>query len=93
MELLRFLSQSLCEAYDRIYAVQPSRTYKITKREKECLYWVALGKTDEEIGKLLDIGKWTVVSHLKSAKFKLDCSNRSAAVARAIAAGIIKIRS
>ena len=92
MEILRFMTNNLSEAYESIYDGQAVRKYKITSREKECLFWVAMGKTDEEIGELLSIGKWTVVSHLKSAKYKLGSVNRTSAVARALATGIIKMK-
>lgn len=91
MEILRFLTNDLTETYETIYDGMARRQFNITNREKECLFWVAMGKTDEEIGDLLSIGKWTVVSHLKSAKYKLGTANRTAAVARALATGVIKL--
>lgn len=92
MATLRFLTNSLSETYESLYEGRAVRHYNITQREKECLYWVAMGRTDEEVGALLKIGKWTVVSHLKSAKYKLGCVNRTAAVARAISSGLIKLK-
>lgn len=93
MELLRFLGERLSRRYEKLYDNSPARLCNITKREKECLFWVAMGKTDEQIGETLCIGKWTVVSHLKSAKHKLSSSNRASAVAMAMALGIIDIRA
>jgi DNA-binding CsgD family transcriptional regulator len=54
---------------------------------------VALGKTDEQIASAIRIGKWTVVGHLQSIKFKLGCSNRTSAVAFAITSGLIDLRA
>lgn len=90
LETLRLLTHSLGDAYEHIYNENAGSQFKITKRERECLYWVAAGKTDEEIGQLLSVGKWTVVSHLKSAKYKLGAANRASAVAKAMSSGIIK---
>ncbi|MGI9351294.1 MAG: helix-turn-helix transcriptional regulator [Rhizobiaceae bacterium] len=92
MELFRFLSERLARQHDSIYNDNQASEYKITRREKQCLFWVAMGKTDEEIGNILHIGKWTVVGHLKSAKHKLGASNRASAVATAMSSGIIDIK-
>lgn len=92
LDMLRFHGDRIGEAYTRIYLRNADLDYKLTPRESECLYWVAMGKTDDQISSLLNIGKWTVNGHLQSAKFKLGTPSRSAAVARALTAGIIKLR-
>ena len=89
---LRQLCHQLADAYQTIFEDAPPSAHPLTRRERQCLYWVAMGKTDEEIGELLSIGKWTVVSHLKSAKHKLGCANRASAVARAIDEGVINLK-
>ncbi|MEZ5801786.1 MAG: LuxR C-terminal-related transcriptional regulator [Nitratireductor sp.] len=53
---------------------------------------LAQGKTDDEIATLLGLGKWTIVGHLQSAKYKLGSSNRTSAVATAITHGIISLK-
>jgi DNA-binding CsgD family transcriptional regulator len=63
----------------------------LTKREIDCLYWAANGKTDGEIGEILHIARWTVVTYLQNAKNKLGCSNRTATVATALALGVIQM--
>ncbi len=92
LEVLRFQADQIGETYHRLYLLSRRLEYKITPRESECLYWVAMGKTDDQISALLSVGKWTVNGHLQSAKLKLGTPSRSAAVARAIILGIIKIR-
>ena len=54
---------------------------KLTKREIECLRWVATGKTDWEISQLLGIAAPTVHFHVERAKKKLDATTRAQAVA------------
>ena len=44
--------------------------------------WVALGKTNPEIGMILDISEFTVKNHMKSIFTKLDVTNRAQAVAK-----------
>ncbi|MEP7453754.1 LuxR C-terminal-related transcriptional regulator [Phyllobacterium sp. SB3] len=63
----------------------------LTKREIDCLYWAANGKTDGEIGEILDIARWTVVTYLQNAKNKLGCANRTSTVATALALGVIEM--
>ncbi len=60
------------------------KTYALTGRERECLTWVAMGKTDREIAESLDISERTVVFHIKNAKTKLGASTRLQAVLTAI---------
>lgn len=92
VEIMRFQADQLGDCYNRLFLLSRRLDFKITPRECECLYWVAMGKTDEQIAELLNIGKWTVNGHLQSAKQKLGTPSRSAAVARALTSGIIKIR-
>ncbi len=62
---------------------------KITQREKQCLQWIANGKTSKEIATLLAIAETTVNFHLRNAFTKLNASNRVHLVAKAVALGIV----
>lgn len=61
----------------------------LTKQERECLAWVASGKTAWEIGKIINISESTVVFHIKNVLEKLGAANRQQAVALGIRAGLI----
>ena len=61
----------------------------ISEREIEVLALVASGKTDKDIADELFIGVRTVQSHVANLLTKLEVNARSAAVARALRAGII----
>lgn len=61
----------------------------LTPREKECLTWAAAGKTNWEIGHILNIAERTAESHLTNAIQKLDAVNRCQAVARAVSMGLV----
>lgn len=65
------------------------RELGISEREIEVLTLVAAGKTDREIADELFIGVRTVQSHVANLLTKLEVNARSAAVARALRAGII----
>ncbi len=57
---------------------------KITRREADVLYWVAKGKTDWEISKILSISERTVNKHLEQIFRKLGVNNRTSASAMAL---------
>lgn len=61
----------------------------LSPRESSCLRWKALGKTDEDIGRILGISSHTVRFHLESARTRLNTSNATHTVAKAIALGLI----
>lgn len=58
-------------------------------REIECLTWTARGKGSKEIAILLGLSDNTTKAYLKSARFKLTCSNLPEAVTKAIKLHII----
>jgi len=65
------------------------RRPELTDREKECMRWAALGKSEWEISQILGISEHTSEKHLLSAKSKLRAANRVQAVAEAIRQGYI----
>jgi transcriptional regulator EpsA len=58
------------------------REHDLTDRELEVLQWVTLGKTNPEIGSILEISAFTVKNHLQRVFKKLDVSNRAQAVGK-----------
>ena len=54
----------------------------LTAREREVLTWVARGKTNAEIARLLWLAPSTVAKHLENVYAKLGVNTRTAAVAR-----------
>jgi DNA-binding CsgD family transcriptional regulator len=54
----------------------------LTAREREVLAWVARGKTNAEIARLLWLAPSTVRKHLENVYAKLGVNTRTAAVAR-----------
>ncbi len=56
----------------------------LTPREAEVLFWVARGKTNDEIATVLGIGLTTVKKHLESTFTKLGVENRTTAAAMAL---------
>jgi transcriptional regulator EpsA len=54
---------------------------ELSNRELEIIHWVKSGKTNQEIGLILQISQNTVKSHLKRIFHKLNVSKRAQAVA------------
>jgi DNA-binding CsgD family transcriptional regulator len=57
---------------------------ELTARERDVLRWLAAGKTDKDIGAILDISPRTVHKHLQHVYEKLGVETRTAAVMRAL---------
>ena len=66
-------------------------TQRLTNREKECLHWIAHGKTSWEIARILDVAESTVTYHIRNAAEKLQASNRTEAVFRALSQAEISV--
>ena len=64
---------------DENHAEAPS--FDLSPREAEVLRWVGRGKTNHEIGVILDISTFTVKNHLQRTFRKLNVMNRAQAVA------------
>lgn len=55
----------------------------LTRRELQVLLWVKNGKTNEEIGRILEVSPPTVKNHVQNILRKLNVSNRAQAVGKA----------
>ncbi|MBT0571539.1 transcriptional regulator EpsA [Curvibacter sp. CHRR-16] len=53
----------------------------LSDREAEIMHWVGLGKTNSEIGSILNVSAFTVKNHMQRIFKKLDVLNRAQAVA------------
>lgn len=61
----------------------------LTRREIDCMAFVADGKTDWEISVILGLSEATIRFHIDNARRKLDAVNRAHAVARLVQSGEI----
>lgn len=68
-----------------------NNNHNLSTREVEVLHWVALGKTNPEIGTILGISGFTVKNHLHRLYKKLDVTSRAQAVVRLRALGMHKL--
>mgnify|MGYP006288767683 CR=1 FL=1 len=63
--------------------------FMLTPRELECIYWAACGKTSDETASIIGISRRGVRFHIENAIFKLNATNVSHAVAKAVQFQII----
>jgi len=63
----------------------------LTEREKVVLTWVGRGKTSSEIAIILGLSERTVNFHCDQAMKRLDVTNRTRAVTKAMAQQLITI--
>ncbi|WP_165356501.1 LuxR family transcriptional regulator [Sphingosinicella sp. BN140058] len=75
----------LARAQDRA----PERPPHVSDRERECLIWVARGKSDGDIATILGISPETVHQYVKQARASHDVVSRSQLVAHALFNGTI----
>lgn len=63
---------------------RPLEALGLSPREAEILLWMAQGKTNSEIGTILDISPATAKKHLEHIYKKLGTENRASATLRAL---------
>lgn len=56
--------------------------HNLSTRETEIMFWVALGKTNPEMGSILNISEFTVKNHMQRVFKKLNVTNRAQAVSK-----------
>ena len=62
------------------------KTFSLTSREAEVLLWLSRGKSNRDIGEILNISPRTVNKHLEQVFVKLGVENRAAATGAAVRA-------
>jgi LuxR family quorum sensing-dependent transcriptional regulator len=63
----------------------------LSAREREVVLWATTGKTNWEIGMILNISERTVHAHMQSAARKLNAVNRTSTIVNALRAGEITL--
>ena len=80
------------EAARRLWRVRsplPSPAPKLTDRQRECILWVARGKSDWEISRIIGVQHETVVRHLKQARERYGVAKRTMLTVQALFDGSI----
>ena len=82
VELLpgQYIAESLAPPVGVAGATPDSEVTVLSEREAGIMKWVAMGKTNGEIGSILDVSTFTVKNHMQRIFKKLDVLNRAQAV-------------
>lgn len=86
------IAQETFDAMRRLAGLDivPDPIAAITERERECIYWIAHGKSDRDIAEILGIDLETVRTYVKRAYRKLgNLNNRGQLVHEALRHGLI----
>ena len=70
------------EAQKSLSYVEPSLVELLTERELQVIAFVALGRSNKQIAKRLQISEWTVSTHIRRIFIKLSVDSRAAMVYR-----------
>lgn len=65
-------------------SVRQEREFELTEREIECLFWIAEGKTSDEVAVILGISRNTINNYITSVMRKTATRTRSEAIAHAV---------
>jgi DNA-binding CsgD family transcriptional regulator len=85
-ELLREVGvlAGYCVSLSTRKAQKSDRDFELTERELECLFWIAEGKTSDEIATILGISRNTINNYITSVMRKTATKTRSEAIAYAV---------
>lgn len=91
-EIIQFLLPHISNAIDRFTAKQEktNKTYNLTSREKEVLYWISIGKSNWEAATILGISDNTIKFHVSNICKKLNVRKRGHAIAKAAQCNLIE---
>ncbi|MFT3735770.1 MAG: LuxR C-terminal-related transcriptional regulator [Rhodocyclaceae bacterium] len=78
---LHMAATHVCDNEQQGTGLPAARAPHLSEREQQVLEWVRKGKTNLEIGQILDISPLTVKNHVQKILRKLNVSNRAQAAA------------
>jgi len=89
MRDFQVLALHMHQAILRLAGGQPVEYASLSPRERECLLWIAEGKTYWETAMILGLSEHTVRCYLESARHKLGAANNTHAVNKACKASLL----
>lgn len=78
------LLAAYCVSLSSARSQKADRDFELTERELECLFWIAEGKTSDEIATILGISRNTINNYITSVMRKTATKTRSEAIAYAV---------
>lgn len=86
---LYFAGQEAMLRLREMAVLAPMHFEPLSPRERECLQWAAVGKTDRQIGQILSLSDKTVNVYIERAKSKFGVPTRTQALIQAMRRGLI----
>jgi DNA-binding CsgD family transcriptional regulator len=86
---IMFAAQVLHNRMRGLSPLKQSDLPRLSPRERDCIGFIAEGRSDWDISVILGVAQTTVISHVQNAKRKLGAATRAQAVARAITLGLL----
>ncbi len=83
------------EAARRLWMARGARTGpapSLTDRQRDCVLWIARGKTDWETSRILGISEETITCHVRQACERYEVNKRTSLVIRTLFDGTISFR-
>ena len=65
--------------------------FNLSPKQSECLFYLLRGMTSKKIADILKVSPRTIEAHVMSIKHKMDCSNKSEVIDKALAMGLQNI--
>jgi DNA-binding CsgD family transcriptional regulator len=94
LSVLKLASIQFYDVYQHLHRKTgpvPSERVHLSDREREVLQWAALGKSNPDIGTILNISDATVAYFLQRCFAKLDANSKTLAVVKALRLGLIAL--
>jgi LuxR family quorum sensing-dependent transcriptional regulator len=89
--LVHVVSVYACSAAEALLRAIPRAPVVLTRRQREVLTWIAVGKSVEDVAQILSVSSHTVTEHLRAARARLGTSNSVHSVVEAIRRGEVSI--
>ncbi len=86
-ELSQLAHLRLCQITPYLFELEKP----LSKRETQIIAWAAKGKSNSEIGLILNISEYSIDSYLRRAFAKLGVNDRTSAAVKAISMDLIRI--
>jgi LuxR family transcriptional regulator, quorum-sensing system regulator BjaR1 len=86
---VQFASLVLHDRMRKLSNPEKAERPKLTRRERDCLAFIAQGKSDWDISVILGVSHTTIISHVQNAKRKLGATTRAQAIAQCFIQGVL----
>ncbi|MEZ5945922.1 MAG: LuxR C-terminal-related transcriptional regulator [Hyphomonas sp.] len=89
MELLRIAGETSYLRYCELIVQEAADGPRLSSRELDVLHWMAQGKSNAAIAKILNVGSETVDTYARRIYSKLGVSDRTSAVIKGVTRGFV----